>query len=111
MTWVPGRSTCGSGSVPPARPPSPPVPWWHRTGSPRARSPGWGGTFSSKATFSAMTEGAGCLMSGDLLVIVPTRGRPGNLARLLDAVHATRTSHTNVHAAVDDDDPELDAYR
>src|SRR5215469_14862633 len=50
-------------------------------------------------------------MTGDLLVIVPTRGRPGNLARLLDAVHATRTSHTNVHAAVDDDDPELGAYR
>ena len=51
------------------------------------------------------------LLTGDLLVIVPSRGRPGNLARLLDAVHATRTAITHVHAAVDDDDPELDAYR
>jgi len=50
-------------------------------------------------------------MTGDLLVIVPTRGRPQNLARLLDAVHGTATAVTHVHAAVDDDDPELERYR
>ena len=50
-------------------------------------------------------------MTGDLLVIVPTRGRPGNLARFLDAVHDTRTAITHVHAAADDDDPEMGAYR
>jgi hypothetical protein len=49
-------------------------------------------------------------MSGDLLVIVPSRGRPQNLARFLDAVHATATSVTHVHAAVDVDDPERGSY-
>ena len=49
--------------------------------------------------------------SGDLLVIVPSRGRPQNVARLLDAVHATAKMRTRVHAAVDDDDPELGRYR
>lgn len=47
---------------------------------------------------------------GDLLVIVPSRGRPQNIARLLDAVHATAKMKTRVHVAVDDDDPELDRY-
>lgn len=47
----------------------------------------------------------------DLLVIVPSRGRPNNIARLLDAVHATAKAQTHVHVAVDDDDPELDRYR
>ena len=47
----------------------------------------------------------------DLLVIVPSRGRPGSIARLLDAVHATARADTHVHVAVDDDDPELDRYR
>jgi hypothetical protein len=50
------------------------------------------------------------LMSGDLLIIVPSRGRPQNIARLLDAVHATRQLATHVHVAVDDDDPELSRY-
>jgi hypothetical protein len=49
-------------------------------------------------------------LTGDLLVIVPTRGRPQNLARLLGAVHATRTAVTHVAVAVDDDDPDLAAY-
>ena len=47
----------------------------------------------------------------DLLIVVPSRGRPGNIARLLDAVHATARAVTHVHVAVDDDDPELDRYR
>ena len=50
-------------------------------------------------------------MSGDLLVIVPSRGRPQNVARLLDAVHETRRARTHVHVAVDDDDSALDAYQ
>ena len=48
--------------------------------------------------------------AGDLLVIVPSRGRPQNIARLLKAVRATSRMATHVHVAVDDDDPELPAY-
>ena len=47
----------------------------------------------------------------DLLVIVPSRGRPQNIARMLDAVHATAKAQTHVHVGVDDDDPELERYR
>jgi hypothetical protein len=50
-------------------------------------------------------------LTGDLLVIVPSRGRPQSIARLLDAVHATAKMKTHVHVAVDDDDPELERYR
>lgn len=49
-------------------------------------------------------------MTGDLLVITPSRGRPQNVARLLDAVHATARAVTHVAVAVDDDDPEFAAY-
>ena len=49
--------------------------------------------------------------AGDLLVIVPSRGRPQNAARLLHAVHETRKAATHVHIAVDDDDPALPEYR
>jgi hypothetical protein len=45
-------------------------------------------------------------MAGDLLIIVPSRGRPGNVERLLDAVHQTTRATTHVHVAVDNDDPE-----
>lgn len=48
---------------------------------------------------------------GDLLVIVPSRGRPQNIARLLDSVHGTAKMKTHVHVGVDDDDPELERYR
>lgn len=42
----------------------------------------------------------------DLLVIVPTRGRPGNVARQQGALAETRTSKsTDFLYAVDDDDP------
>jgi hypothetical protein len=47
----------------------------------------------------------------DLLVIVPSRGRPQNVRRLLDAVHSTARLETHVHVAVDHDDPELSGYR
>jgi hypothetical protein len=50
-------------------------------------------------------------LTGDLLVIVPSRGRPQNIARLLDAVHATAKMKTHVHVCTDDDDPELERYR
>ena len=50
-------------------------------------------------------------MTGDLLVITPTRGRPGNAARLIDEVRKTARLNTHVHLAVDDDDPDLGAYR
>ena len=51
------------------------------------------------------------MTSGDLLVIVPSRGRPGNIARLLDSVHATARAQTHLHVAVDDDDEKLPQYR
>ncbi len=47
---------------------------------------------------------------GDLLVIVPSRGRPKNIARLLDSVRETSMLATHVHACVDEDDPELPGY-
>ena len=50
-------------------------------------------------------------MSGDLLVIVPSRGRPQNIARLLDAVHATSRAVTHLHVAVDGDDEKLPQYQ
>ena len=50
-------------------------------------------------------------MTGDLLVITPSRGRPASFARLLDAVHATATAVTHVHVGVDEDDPALEDYR
>jgi len=40
----------------------------------------------------------------DLLVIVPTRGRPGNVLRLVQAMTATCTAQTDLALAVDDDD-------
>src|SRR6185437_8449865 len=49
--------------------------------------------------------------TGDLLVITPSRGRPENVKRLLETVRATRQAVTHVAVAVDDDDPELEAYQ
>ncbi len=49
-------------------------------------------------------------MSGDLLIITPSRARPANIARLLVAVHELRRMETHVHVAVDDDDPALGEY-
>ena len=47
----------------------------------------------------------------DLLVIVPSRGRPQGVARLLDAVYATSRAKTHLHVAVDEDDETLPLYR
>jgi hypothetical protein len=47
----------------------------------------------------------------DLLVIVPSRGRPQNIARLALAWLSTATGRSELLVAVDDDDPELPAYR
>jgi hypothetical protein len=46
----------------------------------------------------------------DLAVIVPSRGRPEQLARLIAAVHATARGRTHVLAGVDQDDPRLKDY-
>lgn len=46
----------------------------------------------------------------DLLVIVPSRGRPHNIAALHDAWAATTTGVSGLLVAVDDDDPALTGY-
>ena len=47
----------------------------------------------------------------DLVVIVPSRGRPENVARLGDAWREAKTFGTHLIVAVDDDDPRLGDYR
>jgi hypothetical protein len=44
----------------------------------------------------------------DLLIIVPSRGRPANIDRLADAFDTA--THADLLVAVDDDDPELAGY-
>jgi hypothetical protein len=46
----------------------------------------------------------------DLLIVVPSRGRPQSIARLLDAVHETSRLETHLHVAVDEDDGKLPQY-
>jgi hypothetical protein len=46
----------------------------------------------------------------DCLILTPTRSRPRNAERLLDAVHSTAKGRTHVALGVDQDDPELAAY-
>jgi hypothetical protein len=46
-----------------------------------------------------------------LAILVPTRGRPNNLARLQHAFTETCEAATRLVALVDDDDPELPAYQ
>lgn len=46
----------------------------------------------------------------DLLVIVPTRDRPRQLYRLLEACHLTCQEATDVAVCLDNDDPQLDEY-
>lgn len=50
-------------------------------------------------------------MPADLLMIVPSRGRPTNIAALWDAWSATTTGNTALLVAADDDDPTLPGYR
>jgi len=47
----------------------------------------------------------------DLIVLVPSRGRPAAAAELIALFWATCTADTHVVIAVDDDDPLLDNYR
>lgn len=50
-------------------------------------------------------------MSAELLVIVPTRGRPENAARVVQAWKDTNAfTHARLLFAVDDDDPTLPRY-
>lgn len=48
-------------------------------------------------------------MTSELLVIVPSRGRPENIARLLQAWKDTG-AEADLEVAVDSDDPSLDEY-
>jgi hypothetical protein len=47
----------------------------------------------------------------ELTVLVPSRGRPHNIARLIDAMNRTCRGDTSLVVGVDSDDPHLDAYR
>lgn len=49
-------------------------------------------------------------MAAELLVIVPSRNRPHNIAALWDAWEATTTGSAQLLVAVDDDDPTLADY-
>jgi hypothetical protein len=49
-------------------------------------------------------------VTGNLLVITPSRGRPGQLADMLDATLGTSGEGTHVAVGYDDDDPERDGY-
>lgn len=49
-------------------------------------------------------------MAADLLMIVPSRGRPQNVAALLDSWAETATGAADLVVAVDADDPELPGY-
>lgn len=46
----------------------------------------------------------------DLALLVPSRGRPHNIARLIGAMDATCRGDTTLVVGVDDDDPALDDY-
>jgi len=46
----------------------------------------------------------------DLAVLVPSRGRPGNIERLLDAMDKTCRADTRLVVGVDRDDPMLEEY-
>jgi hypothetical protein len=49
-------------------------------------------------------------MGSDLLIIVPSRGRPSSIARLLEAVHRLRQLDTHVVVGTDADDETLPQY-
>jgi hypothetical protein len=48
--------------------------------------------------------------SGELIVVVPSRGRPHNIAELVASWDRTRTADSHLWVIVDDDDPQLDGY-
>lgn len=47
---------------------------------------------------------------GDLLLVVPSRGRPGNIDRLREAMSRTCRGDTTLLLGLDDDDPALASY-
>jgi hypothetical protein len=47
---------------------------------------------------------------GDLALLVPSRGRPHNIARLIEAMNTTCRGDTTLVVGVDDDDPFIDDY-
>lgn len=49
-------------------------------------------------------------MTETLGVLVPSRGRPGNLARLVNAVESTKDGHVTIYTRLDDDDATLSDY-
>jgi hypothetical protein len=49
-------------------------------------------------------------MARDLVLVVPSRGRPHNVARLIEAMDATCRGDTQLVLGVDDDDPALADY-
>jgi hypothetical protein len=50
-------------------------------------------------------------MLKELLVVVPSRGRPQNISRLVDAMGKTCRAATDLWVGLDDDDPQLPAYQ
>lgn len=56
-----------------------------------------------------MPERAGARVR-DLLVVVPSRGRPASIERLCKAMDETCRGDTTLLLGLDDDDPELDEY-
>lgn len=46
----------------------------------------------------------------EMTILVPSRGRPENIIRLMDAWSTTTTRDTRLLVLVDDDDPKLDEY-
>ena len=49
-------------------------------------------------------------MSGELGLLVPSRGRPGNIARLWERMQATCAGNTTLLVGLDADDPRRDEY-
>lgn len=50
------------------------------------------------------------MLQPELVVIVPSRGRPGNIARLIEAWKTTTTAAARLLVVIDDDDPHLAQY-
>lgn len=47
----------------------------------------------------------------EMTILVPSRGRPNNIKRLIDACAETMTEDTRILVLVDDDDPHLAEYQ
>lgn len=47
----------------------------------------------------------------DLLLAVPSRGRPANIARLVDSLRGTCQARTDLSVGLDEDDPQRAGYR